>query len=155
MQQRALRFEISGGSGRTLLEKMRDPGKRALFVEHFRVQLRCQIELGISQMELAAHTSFAPAPPPPALQQTQHTADGAERRIAPRRRVLKNALIVFNSRYCTHRCFILNMSETGAQLMPQDAVECPSEFVLKPQIGKERDCEVVWRKGELVGVRYV
>ncbi len=41
------------------------------------------------------------------------------------------------------------------ELMPQDAIECPGEFVLKPQIGKERDCEVVWRKGELVGVRYV
>jgi hypothetical protein len=106
-------------------------------------------------MELAAPTPFAPAVPPPVLQQIQRAADVAERRVAPRRRVLKNALIVFNSRYCTHRCFILNMSETGAQLMPQDAIECPGEFVLKPQIGKERDCEVVWRKGELVGVRYV
>ena len=106
-------------------------------------------------MELAAPTPFAPAAPPPVLQQTQHAADGAERRVAPRRRVLKNALIVFNSRFCTHRCFILNMSDTGAQLMPQDAIECPSEFVLKPSIGQERDCEVVWRKGELVGVRYV
>jgi hypothetical protein len=106
-------------------------------------------------MELAAPTPFTPAMPPPTLQQTHDAADGADRRIAPRRRVLKNALIVFNSRYCTHRCFILNMSDTGAQLMPQDAIECPSEFVLKPQIGKERDCEVVWRKGELVGVRYV
>jgi len=106
-------------------------------------------------MELAAHTPLAPAVPPAALQQMPPTADGAERRIAPRRRVLKNALIVFNSRYCTHRCVILNMSDTGAQLMPQDAIECPSEFVLKPSIGRERDCEVVWRKGELVGVRYV
>jgi hypothetical protein len=105
-------------------------------------------------MELAAHTSLAPAVPPSALQPAQHAADNADRRIAPRRRVLKNALIVFNSRYCTHRCFILNMSDTGAQLMPQDAIECPSEFVLKPSIGQERDCEVVWRKGELVGVRY-
>jgi hypothetical protein len=105
-------------------------------------------------MELAAPTPFAPAAPPPALQQTQHAADGAERRVAPRRRVLKNALIVFNSRYCTHRCHPEHV-RTGAQLMPQDAIECPGEFVLKPQIGKERDCEVVWRKGELVGVRYV
>jgi hypothetical protein len=105
-------------------------------------------------MELAAHTPFIPAAPPPALQ-THDTTDGAERRISPRRRVLKNALIVFNSRYCTHRCFILNMSDTGGQLMPQDPMGCPSEFVLKPQIGQERDCEVVWRNDELVGVRYV
>ena len=106
-------------------------------------------------MELATAT---PAAIPSALRlapAASDAADSAERRIAPRRRVLKNALIVFNSRYCTHRCFILNMSDTGAQLMPQDAVECPSEFVLKPNIGQERDCEVVWRRGELVGVRYV
>jgi hypothetical protein len=74
--------------------------------------------------------------PPPTLQQTHDTADGADRRIAPHRRALKNALIVFNSRYCTHRCFILNMSDTGAQLMPQDAIECPSEFVLNHRSGK-------------------
>jgi hypothetical protein len=154
MQQPALHSEISGGSGWTLLEKCEIPGSAHYLLRILEFNWGCQIELGTSQMELAAHTPFAPAAPP-ALQQTHHAADGAERRIAPRRRVLKNALIVFNSRYCTHRCFILNMSETGAQLMPQDVAECPSEFVLKPQIGKERDCEVVWRQGEFVGVRYV
>ena len=106
-------------------------------------------------MELALSNLTAPAAPPAVLRDAPAAADGADRRISPRRRVLKNALIVFNSRYCTHRCFILNMSETGAQLMPQDVVECPSEFVLKPSIGQERDCEVVWRRGELVGLRYV
>jgi hypothetical protein len=39
--------------------------------------------------------------------------------------------------------------------MPADVTQCPSEFVLKPQIGRERDCEVVWRKGGVVGVRYI
>ena len=106
-------------------------------------------------MELAAPTSFLPAVPPPVLQPTQHATDGGERRIAARRRVMKNALMVFRNGYCTHRCVILNLSETGAQLMPSDIMQCPSEFVLKPSIGQERDCEVVWRKGELVGVRYV
>ncbi|MBV8493313.1 MAG: hypothetical protein JO162_07515 [Alphaproteobacteria bacterium] len=106
-------------------------------------------------MELATAT---PAAVPFALRMAPaapDAADGAERRIAPRRRVLKNALIVFNSRNCTHRCVILNMSETGAQLKPQDVFGCPKEFVLKPSLGQERDCEVVWRRGELVGVRYI
>ena len=106
-------------------------------------------------MELATLTPVTPTMPPSLLSQTRSTADGAERRISRRQRVLKNALIVFRNRYCSHRCFILNMSETGAQLMPQDVVECPSEFVLKPSVGEERDCEVVWRRGDLVGVRYV
>ena len=106
-------------------------------------------------MELATPTPATPVVPPAVFQPAQAAAEDADRRVSPRRRVLKNALIVFNSRYCTHRCFILNMSDTGAQLMPQDVIECPNEFVLKPSIGQERDCEVVWRKGELVGVRYV
>jgi hypothetical protein len=155
MQQPALRSGISVGSGGTLLEKMRDPGKRALFVENFRVQLECRIERGTSQMELAAHTPLTPVVPPSALQQAHHTEDAAERRIAPRRRVLKNALMVFRNGYCTHPCVILNLSETGARLMPSDIMQCPREFVLKPSIGQERECEVVWRKGEFVGVRYV
>jgi hypothetical protein len=82
-------------------------------------------------------------------------ADNADRRVSPRRRVLKNALIVFQSGYCTLKCHILNMSDTGAQLMPADITQCPGEFVLRPAIGQQRDCEVVWRKGGVVGVRYV
>ena len=106
-------------------------------------------------MELVAPSPVALSGGLPVASAAHEASDNAERRISPRRRVLKNALIVFKSRYCTHRCFILNTSETGAQLMPQDVAECPSEFVLKPAIGRERDCEVVWRRGDLVGVRYL
>jgi hypothetical protein len=103
-------------------------------------------------MELAAHYPVAPHGNLP----TAHKApDSADRRIAPRRRVLQNALIVFQSGYCTLKCHILNMSDTGAQLMPADIMQCPGEFVLRPAIGQQRDCEVVWRKGAVVGVRYV
>jgi hypothetical protein len=51
--------------------------------------------------------------------------------------------------------FYPGLSDTGAQLMPADITQCPGELVLKPQIGQQRDCEVVWRKGGVVGVRYV
>jgi hypothetical protein len=53
------------------------------------------------------------------------------------------------------KCFILDLSDTGARLMPADVTQCPGELVLKPQIGQQRDCEVVWRKGGVVGVRCV
>lgn len=59
------------------------------------------------------------------------------------------------SAYCTLKCFILDLSDIGAQLMPADITQCPGELVLKPQIGQQRDCEVVWRRGDLVGVRYL
>ena len=53
------------------------------------------------------------------------------------------------------RCQILNISELGAQVMPSDILLCPSEFVLKPDVGDQRNCEVAWRKGTTIGVRFV
>ena len=53
------------------------------------------------------------------------------------------------------RCQILNISETGALLLPVDVFLCPKEFVLKPDVGQPRDCEVVWRKNNKVGVHYI
>src|SRR5207244_2087015 len=79
----------------------------------------------------------------------------AERRNYPRRRVLKNALIVFNNGHSTMNCQILDMSANGARLLPGDPFFCPSEFVLKPQIGEPHYCEVRWRKGMEVGVCYL
>jgi hypothetical protein len=79
----------------------------------------------------------------------------AERRSDPRRRVLKNALIVFNNGHCTMGCQILDMSDSGARLVPVDIFLCPKEFILKPQLGEPRLCEVRWRRGTKVGVRYL
>jgi hypothetical protein len=78
-----------------------------------------------------------------------------DRREKARRRVLKRALMSFNGGHCTMRCQILNISEGGAQVMPNDILLCPSEFVLRPAIGEQRNCEVVWRKGTTIGVRFV
>lgn len=79
----------------------------------------------------------------------------AERRRSPRRRVLKNALIVFGSGYCTMGCQILDYSDTGAKLMPADLISCPSDFTLKPQVGPSRECEVAWRRNGVLGVRFL
>jgi hypothetical protein len=78
-----------------------------------------------------------------------------ERRRKSRRRVLKKALIVFDNGHCTMGCQILDMSDTGALLLPADILLCPKEFVLKPQVGDPRYCEVMWRKGTKIGVAYV
>jgi predicted nucleic acid-binding protein len=34
-------------------------------------------------------------------------------------------------------------------------LRCPQEFVLKPDVGESRNCEVVWRKGAKLAVRFV
>jgi hypothetical protein len=79
----------------------------------------------------------------------------AELRGAPRRRTLKSAVIVYNNGHSTMGCQILDMSDTGAKLMPADLLLCPKEFLLKPQVGEPRYCEVAWRKGTKVGVYYI
>jgi hypothetical protein len=84
-----------------------------------------------------------------------HGHPESDRRRAARRKVLKRGLIAFQSGRCTMGCQILEYSDTGAKVRPADIILCPSEFVLKPQVGPARDCEVVWRKGEIVGVRFL
>ena len=84
-----------------------------------------------------------------------HSQQTPERRSQSRRRVLKSALIVFNHGHSTMNCAILDMSIGGAKLAPGDPFSCPSEFLLKPDIGEPRNCEVVWRKGMEIGVLYV
>jgi hypothetical protein len=79
----------------------------------------------------------------------------SEKRRSARRRVLKRALIVFQHGHCSMGCQILNLSDAGALILPADIILCPKEFVLKPDIGDARNCEVVWRKGPRVAVRYV
>jgi hypothetical protein len=50
-------------------------------------------------------------------------------------------------------CQILDLSETGALLRPLELALCPNKFVLKPRFDPSLECEVVWRKGEVLGVR--
>ena len=77
-----------------------------------------------------------------------------ERRGEPRRRVLENALIVFNNGHSSIACQILDVSDTGAKLVPADIFLCPREFVLKLRSGESRQCEIAWRRGTKIGVRY-
>jgi hypothetical protein len=84
--------------------------------------------------------------------------DGApvvDRRRTARRRALLGAQIIFRNGYCSMSCHIESVSEGGALLRPADIALCPNKFVLKPRFDPPRNCEVVWRKGETLGVRYV
>ena len=78
-----------------------------------------------------------------------------ERRNSPRQRVLLAAQIIFLNGHSTLNCRILDVSETGALVQPADMVLCPNRFLLKPLSGVSQHCEVVWRKGDRIGVRYI
>ena len=78
-----------------------------------------------------------------------------ERRHFSRRRSLLGAQIIFRNGNCSMSCHILDISETGASLRPVEATMCPNKFALKPRFDPPRECEVIWRKGDVLGVRFV
>jgi hypothetical protein len=58
-----------------------------------------------------------------------HDVEVAEKRVTerrgdPRRQVLENALIVFNNGHCSMGCQIVDVSDTGAKLVPADIILC-------------------------------
>jgi hypothetical protein len=77
-----------------------------------------------------------------------------ERRRFPRRRALLGGRIVFRGGLYSMDCHIVGISAGGATLRPNDPPSCPKEFLLKPRLEPTRKCEVIWRRGYLLGVRY-
>lgn len=79
-----------------------------------------------------------------------------DRRKAGRRRVLKGALAAYSSRHCSIPCTVRDISATGARIRSEGTLNIPDTFELIVEIdGTEADCEVVWRKGNEIGVRFV
>src|SRR3954451_11690284 len=78
-----------------------------------------------------------------------------ERRRAPRYETHIGAHIGLERAQGDMRCYILNVSDTGALLLPADVLLCPSQFMLKPELGEPRKCEVVWTNGKLLAARFV
>jgi hypothetical protein len=83
------------------------------------------------------------------------TALTDDRRHLQRRRSLLGAQIIFRNGNCSMSCQILDISKTGALLRPLELTLCPNKFLLRPRFDPPRQCEIVWRKGELLGVRFV
>lgn len=82
--------------------------------------------------------------------------DGAERRSAPRMRVLKRAKLIFNGGFSTFDCIVRNVSATGALLTIDDSVQLPKEFRIR--IGEEqamRPAELIYRRSLFAGIRFL
>jgi hypothetical protein len=74
----------------------------------------------------------------------------------PRRRQLKSGLICFNSRHSTLPCVVRDISDIGAKLTVTGSVGVPDTFELHVELdGTWVDCGVVWRRGEVVGVKFL
>jgi hypothetical protein len=81
---------------------------------------------------------------------------GPKDRNSERRRVLKAGTIAYSGRHVTLKCAIRDMSENGARLLVEGSVAAPDTFELLTEIdGMEAPCQVVWRRGMEVGVRFL
>jgi PilZ domain len=72
-----------------------------------------------------------------------------------RRRLLKSGTVCFNGRHSTLPCTVRDFSDGGAKLLSQSAFNVPDTFELNIELdGIWVACEVVWRRGSEVGVRF-
>lgn len=86
---------------------------------------------------------------------SQAALNDAERRVAPRTRILKSGKILFNNRYSTFDCTVRNISATGALLTIDPAVPLPKVFEIR--IGDEeavRPAKLVYRRDSLAGIHF-
>jgi hypothetical protein len=79
-----------------------------------------------------------------------------EHRINPRHRTLKGGKISYANEACVVDCVIRNLSLTGAGLVVPMTVGVPSCFTLvDAHAGTRHSAEIVWRKGDRAGVRFL
>ncbi len=78
-----------------------------------------------------------------------------EKRSLTRRRQLKSGMIFYNLRSFTLPCTVRDISETGARLRVDGTLVAPDTFELNIELdGLWADCEVVWRRGNEIGVHF-
>ena len=78
---------------------------------------------------------------------------GPDRRKHRRFRSLKSGRIAHDSGI---DCVILNMLHNGAAIrLPDENCDCPQKFVLRVRTGSVHHCEVCWRHGNKLGVRFL
>jgi hypothetical protein len=66
------------------------------------------------------------------------------------------AWMVINGR-ADRECSVLDSSPAGAKVVVQDGSGIPERFELAffHEASKRRKCEVIWRRGKVLGVRFV
>ena len=80
----------------------------------------------------------------------------AERRSLSRKKLIKSGKIVYQHGTCAMGCTILSLSDGGAAIKPDDQqFSCPTTFTLEIRDSAAVDCEVCWRNGDKLGVRFV
>jgi len=82
-------------------------------------------------------------------------ADGTQRRASNRQRTLIGAKVVFNDLMSTYDCVIRDLSESGARVKLNAAVQVPPAFMLRFSDGRIRQCKVKRRMALELGVEFI
>ena len=77
-----------------------------------------------------------------------------ERRGSDRIKSLKRTRIIYGDDARAMRCFVSDLSCSGAKLRPAEAEVLPDEFKLQLAHDVSLGCEVVYRNGDVLGVRF-
>ncbi len=78
-----------------------------------------------------------------------------EQRRSQRQRVLKAEKISYGGGSIVIDCTIRNVSATGARLQVPTSVAIPDKFdFFETATGKARQARVMWRKGDVMGIRF-
>ena len=77
-----------------------------------------------------------------------------EHRKQKRLKTIKSGEIIFYHDHCLVKCLVRDLSNNGAKLETEIAIDCPDNFKLVLQDGPTFDCFVAWRKANLIGVSF-
>lgn len=74
-----------------------------------------------------------------------------------RRSVQQAGWITLEGGFAARQCNVLDLSTTGAKIVVDDPTSVPDTMRLafSRDVRKGRSCEVVWRRGKTIGVRFV
>ncbi len=79
-----------------------------------------------------------------------------DRRGASRRSKVRAAITLFDGPLSPIPCVLINLSTGGARLNVMSPSDLPDAFLLTVETEQLKlKCQVVWRKGDEVGVKFV
>lgn len=81
--------------------------------------------------------------------------ESGERRRNERISALPLCHAVYGSQRTTMRCFLVDLSEFGARLLPADASNFPSQFELQLEDNVTINCNVIHRTDDEIGVTFI
>jgi len=114
------------------------------------------VQLPAYQLARALECLLKPLEAASAVPHAQPASDPADNREADRTRMLRAGKIIYNNKMSVSDCSIRDLSSSGCRLGLESLVGIPDHFSLHIQNGGSRhECEVVWRKSNMMGVRFI